>query len=247
MANKIVITTFFILLAFIFNQSFILAKSSQNIKKIDNFCKDLPKLTSDINKKIAQRESNINKKRNETLNRLSLNRSEMDAKIAEYRAQKNLKLTESFVRLKEKKATTDKQKQQIQTLEDIIDSVFSLRRLSINQANKDFRQGLDNLIAQKNSAIDSAINSYKDSIKLSFDKAVRNCASSTEPIIVRNNTDKDLQNIRDKFLEDQKNISQVSKLVNLLVKTRKQSIDMANSHFELEIKKAKQNFNNAFQ
>ncbi len=207
-------------------------------EKAKGYCARLSTLSSNIDQRIANRDSRLEAKRTEIANRIETRQGERDARILEKRAKWDANRAEHFAKLEER-AQTDEQQQAVVAFKETINASIATRRAAIDEAIQDFREGVKEAIASHKLSVDTVVSTFRNSIQSAFGKATSDCENGVDPRTARENLRADLRAAREKLASDRQEIEKLKTPKETLIAARREAIKKAIEDFKSELESAR--------
>lgn len=232
-------------LAGILVPALVLAQTGDTNQGAKGFCTQLSTISSNIEQRLADRDSKLEAKRAEIQSRIEERRSERDARLVAMRTKWDANRAKHFAKLEER-AQTDEQKQAVVAFTGAVNAAIAARRATVDTAIQNFRDGVGGLITSRKTSVDAAITTFKNSVQLALEKAQSDCASGVSPITVRKNLLADLKAAQEKFVSDKQDIEKMEDPTESLIAARKEAIEKAIDDFKATVEQARVDLKAAF-
>lgn len=210
-----------------------------------DFCQKFENAASKVDQKVASLESRLAEKRAQTSNKIGQMQAERDQKLSEKRSGWDAKRNEIYAKL-ESKAGTDEQKQAIIVFKTEIEQAVADRRIAVDKASADFRDGLRQSLENRKSKVDELILNYKKDIASAFEEARSNCQSGTGKKTVRENLVLQLRSAKEQFSSARQEIMMTEFDAANLQVIRRSAADMAVENFRMIFESAKEKLKLSF-
>lgn len=212
----------------------IASKSAENRNNL--ICENLEKWVIRIDQTLTEREMKIEEKQVERMEGLNEKRENRDQKLEQYRETWEETWEKHFGIFK-KKASTGEQKQALVDFKETVEEARASRQAAVDAAISEFRVGLDKLIADRKSAIETASNAYINAYNVAVQSAKQACMDGGNPSQVRETLRVALKVAKDKFNTDKKIIEKMD--LELLVEIRQQAFKEALDYFKKAMEEAR--------
>lgn len=200
-------------------------------------CLRIDEILSKINERMDQREEQIEKRIQNKIQEVEKNRGERDESLVEFRENADEWREESYEKL-EAKAKTDEQKAVVEEFKKTIEAAVDARRVAIDAAIDTFRNGVDGAWADHQSSIGGAANTYRETVRTTFEKAKSDCEGGVDAQTVRANLHTSLQAARGQLKEDKTGVTKMRDLMHDLIEAKKTAFEKAISDFKAAVQAA---------
>jgi len=218
-----------------------LAQTDNDDRGAKGFCARLSTISSNIEQRIANRDSKLTTKRAEIAERIEERRSRRDERLVEKRARWDANREAHFVKMEEKAQTSEK-KQAVVAFTEAVNAAIATRRAAIDAAIGDFRDGVAVAIALRKSSVDAAITTFRSSVISALEKAESDCGGGVDPGTVRANLRADLKAARAKLVSDRQGIEKIGTQMELLITTKRAAVKKALDDFNAALEQARTDF-----
>lgn len=208
-------------------------------------CERLEKFVAKLDKNLSQAENRLKNTRSERTENLQERKSAGDQKLGDTRVQADDNREQHYAKL-EKRAETDGQKQAVIAFQKAVEAAINIRRLAVDEAISDFRQGLANAAKTRADQIERARDNYVSAVQTAKDKAKADCAK-TNAASAKAQLLADLQAARQQLQADIQAADKIKTSLEQLKKTRRAAIDKAFDDFHTAFKTALSALKAAFQ
>lgn len=209
------------------------------------FCSRIAQYALQIDQNLANRQAKLHAAQQNRLTNLQNRDNNNDTKLADLRKQWDQNRDQQFAKL-EARATTDAQKQAVQTFETTIRAAITARRSAIDAAIETFRTGLAQVLTQRQTKVATAISSFQTSVDAAINKAKSDCGSGMDPKTVRAAFIASLKTARTQFQTDRQAIDKLATNVQPLVTARRTAIEAAVQTFKTAAEQARTALKTAF-
>ncbi|MEN9649716.1 MAG: hypothetical protein RL094_683 [Candidatus Parcubacteria bacterium] len=205
-------------------------KSQKNIS--NEFCQQTTSLRTSLLTKFSDKELHKQASSTSIIKKLSDKRSQIDTTRAQSRQKEDVKRTSHFSGL-EAKATTDAQKQAVATFKTSVQTAINARRVATDTAIKNYRTGVDALIAQNGTTSLQIKQRLASSTVALVDKVKARCAQGADSKDVRLEFKSGLAEIKNSFNSNVKDLSAVKTQIEALEKIKKAAFAKADADFKI--------------
>ena len=211
-----------------------------------NFCTSINVRSSEIEKRMAEREGKVSQAQIERMSKLTERRAERDDRLQKNRTENEAKRAEQFAKMTGK-ATTDAQKAAVEAFKVTTANAIATRKAAVDSAMSTFRSGMDALIASRKTSLNGIIAAYKSATSAALAKAKSDCASGVDPDTARATFQASMKGAKDKMQTDRKALEKVGASAEALAKTRNASVKNATEAFQVTMKTARTTLQNAMK
>lgn len=179
---------------------------------------------------------------------LSSKYASVDQNVAQVRTQADTERTSNFGKL-EAKATTDAQKQAVQTYETAVKNAVTIRRAAYDAARQTFRDGVKSAIDSRRSTITSQTDAFSSAVQSALSSAEASCntdSSVSAGQTARTTLVASLKTARETFQADRKNDATVGSQATQLAATRDAAFKAADQTFQASMTTARTALQKAF-
>lgn len=169
-------------------------------------------------------------------------RTQYDTWLAESRQAEDLQIDAAFRELSDG-ASSDEEKDATRAFEEAIKSAVKARRLAVDAAQNNLRNGIDNLMIKRKGSLETSIAAYKNETKVSFDRAQEACDTGLKNI--REDIERDLGSAQRKFVGWQRGEGAFAKDQQALLAIHEAAIKQATDDFSQKVEKAKNDYTSA--
>lgn len=184
-------------------------------------------------------------KRESLIKNLTDRKQKIDEKLDSLRDNGDAKRNANYDKLLEK-ATTDTQKQAVETFKTTIEKAVTDRRAAVDTALKTFRDGIAGITQTREQGLEDALNKMKTAVDTAFSQAEADCNAEVEPTTIRTNLQNALKAAKTQFETDRKALEQTKTQLETLKKTRDENIKAALDTFKETTKQATTTLKAAF-
>lgn len=131
------------------------------------------------------------------------------------------------------RATTDAQKAAVVSFQANSKIALDTRRAAVEQANADFKAGMDKVSADHATRIDAAVTAMQAAIQAALDKAKSDCAAGVASADARATMLKTIEAARAKFKTDTAGIDKVGTSAKALASVHRVALDKAFAAFKV--------------
>src|SRR3989344_2003563 len=150
------------------------------------FCERISDRLLQAKERVTERVGRIEDSRSERKDRRESRWEEYLSKREERRTTRNTNLEEHFFKLEER-AQTDSEKQAVLNFITAVREAIEARRLAFDQANTNFRNGVQTALDERNAAIEAATQARVAAFDAAVQKAKTDCTGGVDPKTVREN------------------------------------------------------------
>lgn len=207
-------------------------------KPAENFCLRLDNINTKLAeqiKKAEEKQSLYQTNRTEILNKKE---SEVDAKKAQNRTTIDEKRVKNWDKMISK-AKTDEQKAAILKYKTTIENAIKTRRVLVDSAISNYRNGLSGTVSSHTTTTDVAIKTFEKSVNDALSQAKNDCANKIDSKNVNATFVQKINEAR-KTLQQSKQEVETNTAIKELKKTRDEIITNAEKDFKATIEKAKE-------
>lgn len=216
--------------------------------------------TRDGNSQICLRLENLQEKlilrfdtrANQLKERAEQKRGNLDARrmhrtdmLDKRRDMRTENLDEHFSKLNDR-AQNDAQKQAVADFQSTVRTATAKRRAAVDAAMEKFRQGMDDLLAERKDQAANAATDMAQAMKTAVASAVTDCQSSEEPQAVVTSLKEDLKNIQNQFAQDRQNLDKIGDEARALAQSRNEAVKKAVEEFVATVHQATADLKKAF-
>lgn len=195
------------------------------------FCSRIDASTTELDGLISTGEKNYLEAKTTRKETLADSRAESDKALLGARAEADANYAEQY-KLLTAQATTKSQKKAVIAFQKTITEAITKRRAAIDAAIKEYRSGVDQLLANKDKTYSAAVTSLKASIDTSMQVAKADClASVAAGAQAESDTKINIRNARYEFAAAIKKIDTTAEL-DALTSTRDQALTKADTNFQ---------------
>lgn len=157
-------------------------------------------------------------------------RSQRDAKITAIRKQSDEERRLNFAKL-EDKATTEQQKQAVQTYETAITQAAETRRTAVDGAQASFRQEVKDAVAARRDTLTTQMTAYGTAMQIAYSTAQSSCDNGVEPASVRTTLLASLKVSHEAFVQQRQSDNDIKTQIATLAHARNITIKNANKAY----------------
>jgi len=159
----------------------------------------------------------------------------------ENRSRWNENRTEHFIKLREKIQDSEGVDTEM-FFEEAVVVAISARRAAIDEAINNFKQGLEQIKADRKEAIDDAKKAFNDAVVAAYQKAEDACDADEDPATILQNLKDDIRAAKDQYKEDIEEIDKLKDLAQQLIEERKAAFEVAIQEFKDAMAQAKADY-----
>jgi len=219
--------------------------NNQLQSEASNFCTRLNTLSADLTERLAEMENKRATKRTEILTKVKENRDNRLVKTKVIRNDAIKKLEERLKKL-DAAATTDVQKKAMATFRGSVKTSLTTRNTAIDGAESKFRTTSTAFITQRQNGLMTAVATFKYSVQSAVAKAKNSCTAGSSPETVKQTFVASVKTAKDQLANDIRALDQISAQIDVLAKTKNETIKLANRTFKASLKKAIETLKTAF-
>jgi hypothetical protein len=170
----------------------------------------------------------------------------VDQKVATARQTADTTRAQDLTKL-EAKATTDPEKQAVQTYETAVQAAVTTRRAAYDAARQAFNDGINSTVGTRASTVTGQLSSFQDSVNSAINTAQASCANDpANGPAVRLTLQAGLKSARLTFQGERKSDDTVSTQVKQLATIRDAAFKAADQTFQTALSAARQSLEQAF-
>lgn len=209
------------------------------------FCKRFTTVSETVIQRLTDLDTKWSAKRDEIQTKLKTRRDARTVAIQERRNNAGVKLDENVSNL-ETQATTDAQKQALAVFQTTVKAAMMARQTAVGSARETFHAGVDQLVTQRQNALQTAVATFKSAVRAAIQKAKSDCAASINATIVRQNFTASVQTAKDQHRSDIQSVDKNGAQIEALAKIRNEAIRQANQNFKSVLEQARTALKAAF-
>lgn len=222
------------------------AASSTSSKPKPGFCNGLTNQANVTNGRIDILNGKAGQAWSQQDQKLAAQFQKVDQKVADARKKADAARAKDLSKLAAK-ATTNDQKQAVQTYKAAVQDAINTRRAAYDAARQTFRAGVQNAITSRRSTIKAQLATFQDSVSSAFSTAEASCAgSSPNGQAIQQTLRTSLKSARETFQNDRKSDSTIGGQVKQLAATRQAAFQTADKTFQNSLAAARQALQQAF-
>lgn len=214
--------------------------------KTSPFCTNLSTRVSSITSQVNNLSGKVAPAWAQQDEKLSSADQKVDQDVAAARQKADSDRDANFTKL-EAKATTDAQKQAVQTYETAVKTAVTTRRGAYDAARQTFRTGVKDAVLARRSTVAAQISQFKASVNAAVASAQASCTSNpASGASVRTTLVSALKTARQTFQSNRKGDETVGSQVKQLAATRNDSFKAADQAFKASMVTARDALRQAF-
>lgn len=203
----------------------------------DRICDRMEELAGKIQTKLKTRNENRQQLRTESENRLQIRLQERESALNERRQIRDQYRNEFYANLQER-AKGQQQEEAVSEFKNTVEDAVEARRDAVDAALDAFSNGVQQSIDSRKTSVDSLIAEYEKN-REQLAAEVRNfCETNGDAVKARQTLQNRLQQAREEFKADQKEISSVGDTVKELAQVKNEAIRKASETFLSVFKEA---------
>ncbi len=191
-----------------------------------NFCTNISTIGSNMDQRLTTRMTNLTDHQNQVLGDIQSRRSALNTQLADERNQWAQDRQNQFTAL-QNHATTDAQKQAVQTFITGLTADIATREKTVDAAIATFRTGVDKAVADHQQTMSAVINTYQTSVDAAIAKAKSDCSSGVAPATARATFRASIQEAIKALQTQHQNVDKLGPQIQALAKTRNQTVQTA--------------------
>jgi len=211
--------------------------ASKSAERNSFICDNLENWAVKIDQTLTERETKIQEKQTERLEKLNEKRENRDTKLEQYREKWEMNWEEHFGKLEEK-ASTSEQQQALVEFKEAIEDARASRQAAVDKVISEFRTGLDKLIADRKTAIETAKTNYINAYNAAIEKAKNSCTQGADASTIKEALKAELKAAKEKFNSDRQAIEKMD--VKKLVEVRQEAFKEALDYFKKAMQAARE-------
>ena len=209
------------------------------------FCERISELAEKVGQRFSQKREQLQNRNQERQDSWEDAKSQRDAKLADFRSKRDANLEDHLKRLEER-ATTEEQKKTANEFQKTVRAAIEARRSAIDGAISNFRAGVKNLHASRQTAVNGEVEDFINAQKAAFEKSQAECEKGISPASARQAAHTALKAARTGFSAEKQNREKTRTRMEALIQTRKAAFEKAITDFKSAMEKAKIQFKKSF-
>lgn len=211
------------------------------------FCTNLPTRLNTINSSVSNLSDKTSQAWSQQDQRQTANWQTVDQKVITVRQQADTTRSTNFAKLTAR-ATTDAEKQAVQTYESSVSSTVTTRRSAFDTTRQDFRTGVTSVISTRRSTVVSQLNQFKSSVSSAVSMAEATCSdNSTSGAVARTTLVASLKTARVTFQSGRTGDDKIGPQIQQLAATRKAAFQAAEQTAQSNFTTERTALQNAFK
>ncbi len=200
-------------------------------------CERINSFSTTVTTRLVDHEAKLATKAGERVAKLENRKETTDTRRATNRDQWDTNRAERFAKLRAR-ATTDVQKQAVESFVTTIESAVKIRRTAIDTAVATYRAGLTAEITERQTAVTAYKKTFDAAVAAALGKAKTACQNGTDIKTVRDTLQADLKTARDQFTTNLKALERPNTDIQRLKDTRNAAVKKAQDDFKTTLTKA---------
>lgn len=213
--------------------------------KAENVCERISNFAENLNSKASEAEDKVNSNQQNRLKNWTEKTKQADANLERLRTNWSKNRDEQFSKLEEA-AKTDEQKKAVSDFETTTKKAITTRQAAVDAANKAFRDGVQELIMNRQDKIDSLVSGFVSARKEALDKVQADCSASKDAKTIRADFQAALKTVRTQFQSDRQDVAKVGNQIQALIQVRRTAVEKAMGDFKNVMEQARVTLRKAF-
>lgn len=203
-----------------------------------DFCDRLGGISTNLEKRIANREDQFRKMKDNRLEKFLKSASSTAERLDGSRDHADENRKEHYAKLLER-ADTDAQKQAVEKFRAAMDAAIATRRAAIDAAIKTFQADVKSMLGSRKGGLEKAAADFRTGEQAAIKEAQDACKSGTNIKTVRQTLNRKLQGLQRDFEGDRRDANRLGVGLDGLTKKRAEAFRVAREAYEVAARKAR--------
>ncbi|HBO16491.1 MAG: Chromatin assembly factor-1 p180 subunit [Candidatus Moranbacteria bacterium GW2011_GWE2_35_2-] len=214
-------------------------KDDRKATSQDRICDRMEELEGKIQTKLKTRSENRQQFRIESEKQLEAKLQEREDELTQRRQVRDQYRSEFYARLQER-VNNQQQKDAVSEFKNVVENAVNTRREAVDDALDIFHDGVQQAVDSRKTSIDNLITEYGKNREQLTAEVRKFCETSGDAVKARQTLQNRLQQAREEFKVDQKEVSSVGDTVKELAQIKNEAIRKASEVFMSVLKDAQE-------